>query len=181
MRTRDERNQTDVRGGAQADGCDDTRPASTIGREEVTTLANSDVSLPAWRAFDPARTGAVVENYHDAILVIDSHNRIALANRQARLMTGYKLDQLLGKDFSFLVPERFRSKHSGHVRRYRDSPRTRLMGMSGMELFLLDSRGQEKPVTISLTELEADDGGVDVVVGIKLKSETIGEKEGPAA
>lgn len=107
------------------------------------------------------------ENFHDGLIIVNRDNIIVDANRQARLITAHA--DLVGKDFRVLIPEDRRPAHEVHAERYHDSPRTRRMGTSGMELELLDRYGRIKPVYLSLTPMEDEYGGSEVIVGIEVK------------
>lgn len=92
----------------------------------------------------------------DPIVVINRSGEIVHVNVQTELDFGYKRQELLGRGIEILVPERFRTLHSGHLINYFNQPRRRSMSFA-MELFACRKDGSEFPVEISLSPIHADD------------------------
>lgn len=120
------------------------------------------MSISGERAVD------TVETYHDGMLTVNSDGRIITANQRSRFITGYTSEELIGKHVNDLLPARFRIRHIEHMKRYRESPHTRLMGKSGQELFVLTKRGEEVRVLLSLTPREGIDNGPEITVGMRV-------------
>jgi len=93
----------------------------------------------------------------DAVICVGSDGRIGFANVQTEHLFGYARNEILGRPFELLIPERFRSAHRGHVERYLEAPATRSMG-SGLDLFGLRKGGTEIPVEISLSPVVLSSG-----------------------
>ena len=51
-----------------------------------------------------AQYRTIVENAHDAIWTVDTHGHITFVNRRGEEISGYKVSELVGKDFEFLIP-----------------------------------------------------------------------------
>jgi PAS domain S-box-containing protein len=99
----------------------------------------------------------VFDAYPDAILQVNGHGRIQMANPQAGAVFGCRPQELLGKPVEELVPERFRSHHAADRERYQTQPVTRPMG-SGLDLWARRADGSEVPVDITLSPMETKDG-----------------------
>jgi PAS domain S-box-containing protein len=94
----------------------------------------------------------------DAMLVVDDHGWIVLANLQAEKLFGYSGSELLGQKVEVLVPPRFHANHPGHRAEYFDqNPRVRAMG-DGLGLCGSRKDGTEFPVEISLSPIQTPDG-----------------------
>jgi protein-histidine pros-kinase len=104
-----------------------------------------------------ARLGELLESVPDAMVVVNAHGRIVLANAHAGRLFGYAPAALHGRPVEVLVPERFHDAHVGHRSGYLRDPRVRAMG-AGLELYGRRRDGTEFPVEISLGPVETDDG-----------------------
>lgn len=102
------------------------------------------------------------ESNPDAVVVVDETGRINFANRRVEAMLGYRPNELLGKSPNVLVPERYRSAHSGHMHRFMNDPRPRMMG-AGMDLTALCKDGREFRAEISLSPYRSAEGQVVIV------------------
>lgn len=93
-----------------------------------------------------------VELSVDAIMAIDSQQRITLFNPGAEAIFGYTRQEILGQPLRRLLPERFRDAHDRHIRAFAESPETsRTMG-DRSELLGLRKNGEEFPAEGSITK-----------------------------
>lgn len=100
---------------------------------------------------------SLLETAPDAMLIVDQHGAILLANAQAESMFGYSHDQLAGKPLAMLIPARFRNIHAEQRNRFFSMPRLRPMG-TGLNLCAVRRDGCEFPVDISLSPIETATG-----------------------
>jgi PAS domain S-box-containing protein len=108
-----------------------------------------------WRSERKFRS--LLESAPEAIVIIDAHSHIALVNRQAEQLFGYKRQEIIGQSISDLISERSRAEHRAHMRGYMRDPDARPMGM-GPALYGLRKDGSQFPAEISLSPLETDAG-----------------------
>ncbi len=93
----------------------------------------------------------------DAIIVVNNKGLILQANAQAEKIFGYAAKELIGKQVSILIPERFRKNHEEHMKKYLQNPRKRFMGEE-LKLYGLKKDGTEFPVDIALNHVLTKDG-----------------------
>jgi PAS domain S-box-containing protein len=110
------------------------------------------------------RLAGIVESAMDAIITIDERQTIILFNPAAEHMFGIPADQALGRPITDFIPERFRSSHDGHIRRFRETGvTTRKMGALGAVSGLRAS-GEEFPVEASISQVEVGGERLSTVI-----------------
>ena len=100
---------------------------------------------------------ALLEAAPDAMVIVDQHGNIALANAQTEKLFGYARQELLGQPVEMLMPEAGRKKHVAHRGEYNSAPRVRPIH-SGMDLTGRRKDGSEFPAEISLSPLQTERG-----------------------
>lgn len=106
------------------------------------------------------------------ILAVDSHGRIALANRCAERLFGYRRDEMLGMSVEMLIPDRHRQQHRAHRAGFNAVPQTRQMG-HGRELHGRRQDGGEFMAEIGLEFAGTPGDGVTIVTVVDI-AERIG-------
>ncbi len=91
----------------------------------------------------------------DAVVLVDSEGRIVFANIAIRWLLGYEPDELKNQPLGILIPENFRGTHEKHLARFRESGKPTSMGNRPL-LHALHESGQEKPISISISNLDLD-------------------------
>jgi len=99
----------------------------------------------------------LLEAAPDAMIIVDTDGRIAIANDQSEKMFGYAREQLIGQSIEMLLPEAVRERHVLHRAEYVRDPRVRPMGID-IELYARRADGSEFPVEISLSPVNSPSG-----------------------
>jgi PAS domain S-box-containing protein len=97
------------------------------------------------------RFETVTESVNDAIVSAEDDGRIAFWNDAARSMFGYEPEDILGRELTTLMPERFHAAHREGFARYLETGRAKVIGRT-VELVGRHSDGTEFPVELSLGE-----------------------------
>jgi PAS domain S-box-containing protein len=105
------------------------------------------------------RLRRVIESAPNAIILVNQSGRITLINAQTEKLFGYSRGELIGASVDILVPERYRSMHSGYRASFFASPSVRSMGV-GRDLFGVRKDGQEVPIEIGLNPIQTEEGGL---------------------
>jgi len=90
------------------------------------------------------------------MVVINDCGEIVLVNHQTEEMFGYSRSELMGQTIEILVPDRLQSAHVNLRVKYTEAPTMRQMG-TGMDLYGKRKNGDDFPVEISLSPVQADD------------------------
>jgi len=99
----------------------------------------------------------LVESAPDAMVVVDGHGRIVLANAQTDKLFGYASGELIGQPIEMLVPDSVRARHVALRDGFIGHPSVRPMG-TGLDLLARRKDGSEVPVEISLSPLQTQEG-----------------------
>ncbi|MGE5492210.1 MAG: PAS domain S-box protein [Actinomycetota bacterium] len=99
-----------------------------------------------------ARLAALIDSSTDAILSIDTDQRIVLVNPAACRMFRCRAEDVIGTPHDRFIPERFRETHRQHVQRFLEKGvSSRAMGQAGTFLGLR-SDGEEFPIEASIAK-----------------------------
>ena len=99
----------------------------------------------------------LLESLGEGVVIIDNSGTILFLNSRAEQIFGYPTADLIGKQHSLLIPERFREIHQGHQAHFFAEPKIRPMGQL-LDLAGRRMDGSEFPLEISLSYLETING-----------------------
>jgi len=105
---------------------------------------------------------SILEIIPDALVVIDIDGHILLFSKAAEALFGYTAREVVGRNVSILLPEGDRKAHDAHMRRYRRSGESRIMG-SKRRLIGRRKDGSEFPHSLQIAE--AFGGGQRMIAG----------------
>ena len=116
-----------------------------------------------------AQMVALLEAAPDATLVVENNGRIVYSNHQAEILFKYKKSEFDGMIVEQLVPPKIGDQHVAKRDGFFTHSSPRAMG-ANMELFGVDSSGQQLPVEISLSPIEISENSY-VIASIRDVSE----------
>jgi PAS domain S-box-containing protein len=106
----------------------------------------------------------IIASAMDAIITVDSDQKILLFNAAAETMFGYSAAELIGQPLDRLLPERYRLRHREHIRRFgKVGVTNRTMGRLGT-LFGLRGDGEEFQIEASISQVETEGGKLFTVI-----------------
>lgn len=97
-------------------------------------------------------TKSLLETVNDAILTIDTHGIVWLANPATEKMFGYSREEILGFNVSKLMPQPYRGEHDRYIADYLFSGKAKVVGI-GREVVGRRKDGTEFPIELMVTEL----------------------------
>lgn len=97
----------------------------------------------------------VFQSSVEAIIMVDQHGKILLANPVSETMFGYERNELMDKTVEELLPEQVRSRHIKYRQAFNENPEPRPMG-TGRDLVAKRKDGSEFPVAVSLSYTRID-------------------------
>ena len=126
-------------------------------RQLLRRVENAVARYRAERTADwtTAYYDALVNEAPEAILTIDTSNRIVFANPAVEDIFGYSSDELVGEALTTLIPERMRGAHLESFHRYRRTGE-RTLDWDYVELPGRHRDGREVPLALSFREIAAD-------------------------
>jgi two-component system cell cycle sensor histidine kinase/response regulator CckA len=139
----------------------DERLAATLAAKMAVAYDNaqlfSDATKYASQLLESkARLAGIIDSAMDAIITIDSSQRVIMFNPAAEKMFHWSASQAIGQSLDHFIPERFRSSHARDIRNYGEQGvTTRSMGgarvVNGRR-----SDGEEFPLEASISQIEVE-------------------------
>ncbi|NMF99926.1 PAS domain S-box protein [Aromatoleum toluolicum] len=117
---------------------------------DITEQKNSEDETRAAKA----RFEGILAIAEDAIISVDSHERIVLFNQGAEAVFGYSASELIGQSLNSLIPQRLAAKHSKHLAEFtRSRDIARAMGQR-TSVVGRRKDGREFPAEASISKLD---------------------------
>jgi len=138
------------------------RSWSDEDRQTLRTLADAlaaEIELSATKTLLAALTDSAL----DAIVTSDASGQILFCNRATELMFLRSREELLGRDVTLLMPERYRAAHRAGVERLAAGGAPRVIGHV-VELHGVRADGSEFPLELSLSRMANASGALVTAV-----------------
>ncbi|MGM0986208.1 MAG: PAS domain S-box protein [Pseudomonadota bacterium] len=97
----------------------------------------------------------VLEQAIDAVVSIDTDNRITFFNAAAETLWGYRRDEVLGENVRMLVPEVHRADHDAYIHHNRRTGEDRIVGTS-REVAFTRKDGEPRWAQLSLSKIRSN-------------------------
>ena len=92
-----------------------------------------------------------------AIVCTDAIGTILYANPAFTALTGYTVEEALGKNVTILQPEDLAERHDDIMRRVVDGGTPRVIGKAGRQLAVIPKSGEDRPMLLALGRLDVAD------------------------
>lgn len=103
------------------------------------------------------RCNAQIEEFKNIIdeglIVIDRYGNIKSYNVGAKLIFKYEASEVLGKNITMLMPERFKQSHIEGMSRYFTTGESRILGRT-VDVDGRDKYGNEVPISLTVSEVQ---------------------------
>ncbi|MGN6554248.1 MAG: PAS domain S-box protein [Verrucomicrobiota bacterium] len=123
--------------------------ASSISRD-ITERKLAEQALRESRA----RLSGIIDSAMDAIISVDSDQRITVFNNAAEAMFRCSTSEALGQPLQRFIPERFRKKHDSSFKEFEKSGTTNRAPNHLRPLAGLRANGEEFPIEASISHIE---------------------------
>lgn len=122
-----------------------------------------------------------VQSALDAIIVIDSKDRIISFNPAAEEIFGYTADEAIGRKMAFLiVPEKYRKAHLAGMRHYLDTGEGPVLG-NRIEIEGMRKSGEEFDLELAIRNIDSPLGSIFIGYARDITARKAAEKELVAA
>lgn len=100
---------------------------------------------------------AILEAAVDAIIAIDDKGLIRLFNAAAERLFGYPASEVIGRNVSYLMPEKYARHHDGYIQNYQNTGHAKIIGV-GRDVEGLKSDGATFPLHLSVGKADTPAG-----------------------
>jgi PAS domain S-box-containing protein len=102
-----------------------------------------------------ARLAGIVDSAMDAIITVDSEQRILVFNRAAEKMFRCPAAEAIGQPIDCFIPQRFRALHASHIQSFGQTGVTTRVMAGARAVYGLRADGEEFPLEASISQVEA--------------------------
>lgn len=117
-------------------------------------MSQSD-KTPETDALEASKLAALLASAVDGIITIRQDGTIETVNPAAAKLFQYSVDEFIGRNVKFLMPQPFRAEHDGYLRDYRETGERKIIGI-GREVVGQRKDGSVFPMHLSVGEFEVD-------------------------
>ena len=139
---------------------EDSKKLLTVILRDISERVRDEMRL----AQSEDRLRGILDSAMDAIVTIDADQHIVFFNTAAEAMFGCLQGDAVGAPLSWFIPERFRSLHADHVRRFGETQTTSRRMRSQLIVTGLRRNGEEFPIEASISQLGGQDGKLFTVI-----------------
>jgi PAS domain S-box-containing protein len=131
---------------------------------KLFTVIVRDLTARMQAQQEHAQLSALLDSAMDAIISLDASHHIVLYNQAAEKMFDRSAAEMIGQSLDQLIPLRFRTAHTGHLRHFERTGNTsRRMGDTTV-LYALRASGEEFPIEASISQLDTSNGKLLTVI-----------------
>ncbi len=110
------------------------------------------------------RLSGILEIAQDAIISVDENQIISMFNQGAEKIFGYQASEVLGQSLNLLLPERYKTNHQNHIRKFfADAEVSRLMS-NCHQIWGVRKDGTEFPAEASISKLKQNNEIISTVI-----------------
>ncbi|GBF80917.1 PAS domain S-box protein [Aphanothece sacrum] len=121
---------------------------------ELMAIAGGRSAAEEAQKESQARFAGILDNANEAIISIDEKQHITLFNHVAEKTFGYRADEILGKPFDLLIPNRFDATHQNYVNHFCDAPETARQMGGRRPVFGQHKNGTEFLAEVSISKIK---------------------------
>jgi hypothetical protein len=127
------------------------------GADKLYTVILRDIServrAEEQLAHSEARLRGILDSAMDAIITVDERQHVVLFNAAAEAVFGCPREEAIGAPLAWFIPERFRTDHVEHIRRF-GTTATGSRRMAGQRIVTgLRRNGEEFPIDASISQI----------------------------
>jgi PAS domain S-box-containing protein len=111
-----------------------------------------------------AQLNGILSIADDAIICVDSAQKIILFNQGAERLFGWRADEAAGQELNILLPPRYHAGHGTHMESFARSTASARQMAERRVIFAMRKDGTEFPAEASISKLAAEDGLIYTVI-----------------